>query len=129
SRSPEQTLELGPGVLSEISARFPEGADEATVVLSGDAFTLDDRLPLVRPAPKPLVVAVDGKDEPAEFFRKLVANIDGVTTAATGVAVPPARLRIARLSVEEMTREPRGGIFWPPADARKDTPLATDSVT
>lgn len=129
NRSPEQTLDLAPGALTEISARFPDGVDEATIMLSGDAFALDDRLPLVRPVPKPLSVVIEGKDEAAEFFRKLASNIDGLTVAANSTALPAPRLRIARLGADEMNREARGGIFWPPADARKDVPLANDPVT
>ncbi|MEO5958623.1 MAG: BatA domain-containing protein [Opitutaceae bacterium] len=126
SRSPEQSLELAPGALTEISARLPEGANEATVVLAADAFAADDRLPFVRPAPKPLTVAVDGKDDAAEFFRRLASDVDGVTVVAAGAT---ASLRMARLSAEEVAREPHGGIFWPPADQRQQAPLATEPVT
>jgi hypothetical protein len=131
TRSPEQTLELAPAAMTEISARFPDGADEATVVLSADAFSLDDRLPLVRPAPKALTVIVDGKDDAAEFFRKVAGEVEGVTVAPSGSLTPGPvpRMRLARLSADELAREPRGGIFWPPADQRAQAPLATEPVT
>jgi hypothetical protein len=124
--SPEQSIDLAPGALSEVSAQLPPTADAATVVLAADAFPLDDRLPLVRPAPKPLVVQVDGTDAPAEFFRKLARDIDGVTLVSSGA---PATLRLARLSADDLAREPHGGIFWPPEDKRAQAPLMTDPVT
>jgi hypothetical protein len=111
-RSAEETIELAPGALLEISARLPEGVAEATVVLSPDAFAADDRLPLVRPRPKPLLVAVAGANEPADFFRKLAAGIEGVTVLAAGAS---AAVKIMELDGEALAREPRGGIFWPPA--------------
>lgn len=126
NRSAEQTLDLPPGALLEISARLPEGASDALVTLSPDAFTADDRLPLVRPAPKPLTVAVEGTDAAAEFFRKLAAEIDGVGVVSGGA---PATLRVARLNAEQALAEIHGGIFWPPADERQQAALAADPVT
>ena len=126
TKSAEQPLDLAPGALTEISARLPDGVDAATVVLSPDEFAADDRLPLVRPRPKPLVVQLDGDDGAAEFFRKLAGNVDGVAFAGAGV---PATLRLARLSADEAAREPRGGVFWPQADQRAQASLLTDPVT
>ena len=124
--SAEQSLELAPGAITEISARLPDGMDAATVVMSADEFGADDRLPLVRPAAKPLAVQVDGDDDAAQFLKKIATNVDGVTFASTG---RPATLRIARLSADEAAREAHGGIFWPPADQRAQAPLLTDPVT
>jgi hypothetical protein len=124
--SAEQSLDLAPGAITEISARLPDGVDAAIVVLSADDFAADDRLPLVRPAPKPLFVQVDGEDDAAQFFKKLATTVDGVTLVSAGV---PATLRLARLSADEVARESRGGIFWPQADQRAQAPLLTDPVT
>ncbi len=124
--SPAQSIALAPGAVSEISAQLPAGAERATVVLSADEFEADNRLPLVRPRPKPLTVTVDGTDAAAEFFRKLAEAIDGVSAPAAGVA---ATLRLARLSAAEVARETRGGIFWPPADQRAQAPLLAEPVT
>src|SRR5205823_5194461 len=101
TNSAEQSLELAPGALTEISARLPDGVEAATVVLSPDAFATDDRLPLVRPAPKPLSVLAEGDDDAAQFFKKLATNVDGLTLVGAGV---PATLRLARLTADEATR-------------------------
>lgn len=125
-KSALQSLELAPGAISEISATFPDGVDEAMVVLAADAFGADDRLPLVRPAPKPLTVSVEGDDEAATFFRKLAATVEGVTIVGPD---QPATLRLGRRSAAALASEPRGGIFWAPADERQQAPLATEPVT
>jgi hypothetical protein len=124
--SAAERVELAAGAMVEISARFPDGAGSMTIVLSEDGFAADNRLPLLVPRPKPLVVSVDGSDDAAEFFRRLAATVDGVSVVGAGA---PATLRLARLSADELSREPRGGIFWPPADRRAQVPLFNEPVT
>ena len=69
-RSAPARLELAPGETRTLRGRFP--ADRLEVVLSADAFPLDDRLPIIRPRPKTLRIAV-----PAEspFFQRLAASV------------------------------------------------------
>ncbi len=126
--SPQQTLELAAGAMTEISARLPAGVDRALVVLSNDAFQADNRLPLLVPAPKPLTVAVaeNDKGETAAFYRRLAASVEGVSIVA---ADTPATLRLAEVDVVALNSEPRGGIFWPPADRRAQAALMTEPVT
>jgi hypothetical protein len=124
-------LDLAPGEMTEISARLPDGTDAATVVLSSDAFAADDRLPLVRPAPKPLAVQVDGEDAAAQFLRRLAANVDGVAvTGPGGAKLPrPTRFRMAGLTPDELAQEAHAGVFWPVGQQRERAPLSTDPVT
>lgn len=126
TQSPEQALPLPAGGLAEISAVLPPDVEQATVVLNGDDFAIDDRLPLVRPAPKPLTVAIEGTDPTAEFFRKLAPAVDGVTVLGGEAG---ATLRLAQAAAGEVARETRGGIFWPPPDRRAQVPLLNDPVT
>jgi hypothetical protein len=123
--SPQQAVDLAPEALHEISARFPPGMDELTVVLSPDSFTADDRLPIVRPIAKPLSVSVDGDDDATEFFRRIARSVEGVTVATN---VPTATLRLGRISAADLATERRGGIFWAPADRRQQIPLMTDPI-
>lgn len=124
-RTPPRELELAAGALAELSGIFPEGLEQCTVVLEGDAFAADDRLPLVRPMAKPLAVSVTGEDAAAKFFQKLARGIDGVSLVAPSAAT----LRLARVRADELNREPRGGIFWPEADRRSAAALMTEAVT
>ncbi|MDR0901889.1 MAG: BatA domain-containing protein, partial [Opitutaceae bacterium] len=81
-RTPSQTVEIGAGGLAELTGRFPGDAGALTLALAPDEFALDDRLPLVRPAPKRLTVAVEIADrETRGFFQKIVAGVDGTERA------------------------------------------------
>lgn len=96
-RTPERRVDLAPGSLTELSGPFPEGADRCVLSLSPDAFTLDDTLPLQRPRPKSLRVAVGLDGQAGEFFRKLVPTIDGLFLSQPA----QARLKIARFKPQE----------------------------
>lgn len=124
--STRQTVELAPGALSEISGRFPEGVEAITVVLEGDEFPADDRLAVVRPVPKPLLVSAEGADGAGEFFWKIAGGVEGVRLSEGGAE---AALRLARIGAAGLALERRAGIFWPMADGRKDRTLATEPVT
>jgi hypothetical protein len=107
----EQALELAPGAMRELSGRMP-AADEMTVVISDDGFLLDNRLPLLRPVPKPLTVRVEGEDQAAVFFRRVASDVDGVRLV-TGSAA--AVVRIASLDADAAAQERLAGVYRPPA--------------
>ena len=107
--SPHATLELKPRESRALSGPFPEGVagDRLTLELSGDAFALDDVLPLVRPAPKRIGFSVldTGGDERAavelsDLFgrfahvqetKDIVAANVNVGLATPGVVLPEQR--------------------------------------
>lgn len=68
-------IHLEPGETVVLSGRFPPDAEEGVLQMSGDAFPLDDRLPLVRPHPKPLTLWVEEhpllRDFAPAFLRSL----------------------------------------------------------
>lgn len=55
SSSPRE-FSLNAGRLTTLQGAFPAGESRCRLVLEKDAFPLDDTLPMVRPAPKPLMV-------------------------------------------------------------------------
>ena len=55
-RSPGKSITLHAGRLATIQGAFPAQHSRCRVVMSADAFDLDNSMPLVRPAPKPLLV-------------------------------------------------------------------------
>ncbi|MDF9826449.1 hypothetical protein M2447_000530 [Ereboglobus sp. PH5-10] len=78
-KSAPRRIDIEPGGLVELSAKFPEGAESCELVLAGDEFTLDDRLPMVRPVPKRLSASMEMNGEGARvFFRKLAESVEGV---------------------------------------------------
>jgi hypothetical protein len=93
-RTPEQTADLAPGALLELSGRLPDGVDRAVVVLAPDEFARDDQLPLVRPAAKSLPVSLELDGELGSYFRRLLGTVDGVTFLPGA----PAQLRVVRIA-------------------------------
>ena len=76
SATPDETLTLAPGQVRTLAGAFPAGKDRCTLVLGGDAFALDDRLPLVRPEPKRLALFIGGGERaPAEFLRRFADSV------------------------------------------------------
>ncbi|HEX2853664.1 MAG TPA: BatA domain-containing protein [Opitutaceae bacterium] len=124
-RTPPRELEIAAGAFVEVNGVFPDGVEQCTVVLEGDKFAADDRLPLVRPAAKPIAVALEGEDAAAKFFRKLAGGIDGVAFVAPAAAA----LRIARARADELTAEKHGGIFWPQPDQRSTASIMSEPIT
>jgi hypothetical protein len=118
ANSPVATLDLAPGALAEIGGEFPTGTDRIVVVLEGDGFALDDRLPLQRPAAKPLPLRVEGNDAVAEYFRRVTAGVAGVTTPSGDGRTP---LRLSRLSDADGATVPGPGIYWAISDPNAAT--------
>jgi hypothetical protein len=94
TRSPEKQLSLAPGALVELGGLFPGDSERCTVVLAGDAFAADDRLPLLRPSSKKLGVSIQLEETTGAFFKKLVASVDGLSIAPK----EKARLVVTRLN-------------------------------
>ncbi|MBK1832748.1 BatA domain-containing protein [Roseibacillus ishigakijimensis] len=73
SRSEPRLLTLGPDGLTTLTGRFPDKEDHLTVQLEGDAFALDDQLPLVRPQPKNLLIASSLPEKFRDFEKRFRA--------------------------------------------------------
>ncbi len=92
-KSEAAALELAPGQSRLLESGFPAGLDRLVLVLEGDRFAADDRLPLVRPAPKTITVKLPEGDSPsARVYRDLFAAfphtrpVTAESTAALTVA-------------------------------------------
>ena len=81
-QSPKQELTLEPGRSIALSGPMPPDADACELVLSGDGFALDDRLPIVLPQPKRLHIATTPNAPFAEFFAQLKSSIEAADTSA-----------------------------------------------
>ena len=89
--SAPQTLTLEPGQTRTLSGPFPTAQDRCELVLSGDKFPLDDRLPIVRPQPKPLTVAAQPGTPLDAFLTRFAASIPD---SAPVVNAPDVRLAV-----------------------------------
>lgn len=90
SKGAEQRIELAPGEVRVLRGEFPDGVSAAELVLTGDRFTVDDRLPFVRPEPKPLKVAISGTmpDEHRTFWTKMISNVPAAELSVSAPATP-----------------------------------------
>jgi hypothetical protein len=78
-----ETVELEPFDLAFLSGSFGAREEELTLVLEGDGFTLDDRLPLVRPRPKVLRVFVAPELAANRFVARFVESLASVERVST----------------------------------------------
>jgi hypothetical protein len=102
----ERPLRLDPGALVTLQGAFPAGGEDVRVVLSGDAFALDDVLPLVVPVPKTLRIFHQAGTSVEGLAMKLRKSLDAVEAAAV--------IEDADLAV--VTVDPAAPAF-PPGDA------------
>lgn len=86
-KSPAQELTLEPGQSSALRGEIPPGASGCEIVLSGDSFALDDRLPIVQPQPKPLQIVAEPGSPFADFFAQFAGSVESV-----GSGKPDVRL-------------------------------------
>ncbi len=78
-------LALAPDQSTILKGEFPKDQDKLEICLSTDPFDLDDRLPVVRPSPKHLSVALQGDDQTTDLFVKLTQSLPqlGISTDST----------------------------------------------
>ncbi len=108
SKGAVETLDLAPFQLAFVSGEFEADEERLILVLEGDGFTLDDRLPLVRPRPKLLRVYVAPELSTNRFVGRFVESLASVERVS---ASESADLVVARI------RDPSRPsiVFLPPA--------------
>jgi Aerotolerance regulator N-terminal len=90
---PGGTLDLSPGELRFVTGTLPPSVESVSLVLEGDRFALDDRLPLVRPRPKRLRVFVAPELDGNRFVARFVETLEPVERVA---GLPSADLALTR---------------------------------
>lgn len=81
-RTEARHLDLEAGATLTLRGEFPPGADRASLLLEPDEFALDDRLFLVVPRPKRLLVAPYGDTGLAPHFARLLASLENAAEAS-----------------------------------------------
>ncbi len=76
SRTEPKPLELEPGAIVTLQAAFPPDTQRARLVLSPDAFTLDDSLPMVAPQPKTLALFAATGEAYDALSKKLLRSLE-----------------------------------------------------
>ncbi len=106
-RTEPRELELSPGGAVSISGAFPEETDRAVLVLNEDRFSLDDRLPIIRPLPKILLLAPEPQSPLAEPLAAFLDSLPGWRAAGPGETPD---FRFAALAANEEPQE--SGVFF-----------------
>lgn len=92
SLSEMRPLVLAPNGLTTLTGTFPEGVNAVTVQLAGDAFTLDDRLPIVQPRPKQLLTASVLPPKFRDFEKRFLAFFPNLGATPSATALPDLTL-------------------------------------
>ena len=82
-KSKPHTFTLHAGQLTTIQGAFPSHSPRCQIVLSSDNFTLDDTLPLVRPAPKPLLVFSTLSKDTIDLSDRMMRSFPNLKQAST----------------------------------------------
>ncbi len=109
-KSPPLEITLDPGGLASLSGAFPEGETRLVIALSGDAFTLDDRMPVVLPEPKILQVALVGEPPDPGFAESLLGSFDAIRRVDP--EAPSIDLRFAWVAPEDVPSVPAPAVVF-----------------
>jgi hypothetical protein len=88
SSSADRNIMLAAGATQTLQGPFPEGTERVTLVLQGDEFTLDDRMPIIRPQIKemkiwrgPDTATNDEKNKAEDIYDKVFRSFERVLMA------------------------------------------------
>ena len=95
-------LELAPGQTLVLSGEFPSDVERATLVLEGDRFTQDDRLPLQKPLPRIAVGEIRVGGASGEALRKMIGASQHLTLRQQSGTAVDAKSGEADLAVTEL---------------------------
>lgn len=132
SQSTPQELTLQPGETVQLKGRFPDGQDRCTLVLSGDEFTPDDRLPLVLERLKTLNIANTGAESERVFFERFASSIQDVVPGASPVDIelgsydPLAPRPLAAQAIVAVSDPGPGGAYRQGSLVKERHPLTED---
>jgi hypothetical protein len=76
--SDKRRLVIEPGQTITLEGGLPPGIERATLVLSSDRFAWDDRLPLQKPKPRIVRVALRLPGMSGDLLKRIFAALDGV---------------------------------------------------
>ena len=113
-----RTLELLPGEVKVLTSAFPKGRESVVLALAPDAFTLDDRAPVVRPRPKRVRARLSSPDATVSAWLSSLDAVDIAEpadvvlgpTAGDAAAKPEASLPAVRWLAAGQTRLTRGAV-------------------
>jgi hypothetical protein len=81
-RTEARTGELAAGASHTLQGEFPEGSDRISLLLTPDRFTRDDRVDLVNPSPKALLVSRTGAPRIEPVVTGLIDSLENTSLAS-----------------------------------------------
>ncbi len=102
------SLTISAGQTVALSGEFPPDLERATLVLEGDRFTQDDRLPLQKPVPRVAVAEIRVGGASGEALRKMLGASQHVTLRDPADATVPAKLGAADMFISELGTPTQG---------------------
>ena len=98
SAEPEKRpITLEPGQTVVLEGSFAEKEDRLTLVLTPDAFTTDDRMPIQRPQLRTLTVDLRVGGPSGDLLRKMLGALDAVQLQTPAPTDPPADVTITEI--------------------------------
>jgi hypothetical protein len=82
-RTEARPVELAAGATHTLQGEFPEGSDRISLLLTPDRFTRDDRLDLVNPSPKALLVSRTGAPRIEPVVAGLIESLENTSQAGS----------------------------------------------
>ncbi|WOO39716.1 BatA domain-containing protein [Rubellicoccus peritrichatus] len=118
-----RTVSLEPGGSLAIAGTFPYGKNAMDIILESDAWSIDDRMPVVWPEPKRLAYILDVSDENlANQFRSLTRSVpevyQGTISGTTDLLV-----RGTENLIRQTLDIPFQVLYYSPADSLEDSSL------
>ncbi len=95
-------IQLQPGQTLILSGELPPSMDRATLVLTSDQFTWDDRVPLQKPSPKTLLVDVRMGGSSGDLLRKMIGTLEHVKLSSGGSTGTASVTPSAGLTITEI---------------------------
>lgn len=133
-RTEARPVDLAPGAIHTLQGEFPEASDRISLLLTPDRFSRDDRLDLVKPQPKALLVSRTGAPQIEPVVASLIESLENTTQATDGgspdfwfasynplAPADPPPVSIVFLNQEQVPRR-----FFPGPIVAANHPLMTD---
>lgn len=83
-RTEARNVELAAEASHTLQGEFPEGSDRISLLLTPDRFTRDDRVDLVNPSPKALLVSRTGTPRIEPVVTGLIESLENTSQASGG---------------------------------------------
>lgn len=99
---PASSIQIAPGQTVALNGELPPDVERAVLVLDGDRFSPDDRMPLQKPLARVAVAEIRVGGDAGEALRKMIGASQHVTLRQPAGAAVDAKLGEADLSVSEL---------------------------